>query len=338
MEAILKPKYNIAVDVIRIISIVSVIIIHTTTKILEFTKYDLINNQFILYLNQASRFAVPLFFLISAFVLELNYSETTNFLIYFKKRFSKIVLPYIFWSLIYYFIVYPGHSESFLNDLLLGHASYQLYFIPALFIFYLIFPILHHFIKFLSKKIIVFVLFIVQILLLTNDYYYSPLALPHPIGVFILNFDVLILGMLASHHCQKVLDVANKYKYILTFITILISIIIFTEGEKLYFQSNNYLFFYSNWRPLVFVYTLLFASLMYLIFNRLNFNVQLIKKISSFSFFVFFIHVIFIEIVYRNLPHWLLLSFPITFLSVLILSYLSAFIVSKIPQLSKITG
>jgi len=47
-----------------------------------------------IFLNQIARFAVPMFFMISGFVLELNYDGNTGFWQYLKKRFSRIFIPY----------------------------------------------------------------------------------------------------------------------------------------------------------------------------------------------------------------------------------------------------
>ena len=132
----MKPRLN-SIDSLRTISILAVIAIHTTTKTLEAAAYNLSLFPFSIFLNQITRFAVPLFFVISGFVLEFNHMEKINTFEYFKKRFGRIAVPYVFWSLIYYFFVYSKNSNNLLQVLLKGNASYQLYFIPALCVFYL---------------------------------------------------------------------------------------------------------------------------------------------------------------------------------------------------------
>jgi len=123
-----QKLYNPVVDILRILSILAVVIIHTTTRTLEMSHYALLKIPWTLFLNQAGRFAVPLFFMISGFVLELNYHLHESYLTYLKKRFSRIIIPYIFWSAIYYYLVYnQNHSANFLSSLLKGDASYQLY-------------------------------------------------------------------------------------------------------------------------------------------------------------------------------------------------------------------
>lgn len=334
----IEVKYNYAIDIIRSILIISVILIHCSTKSLELVKYDFLGNFLTFYLNQATRFTVPLFFFISAFVLELSHPQNLSFFPYIKQRFSKIFLPYLFWSAIYMYWVYPNPNGNFIFALLSGSASYQLYFIPALFILYLIFPFIHNHIHFLKRKIFLIILGLLQILLLANDYYFHPLNLPQPIGVFLLNFDVYILGALASKYQNEILAFLKKYYIFLIIFVVFISLFITGEAWTLYRYTKNYLTFYSNWRPLAFIYSLAVGALLFSTFNNISHNFNIIKKIASYSFFVYFIHIIYIEIIWKILPNSLLSFTLIPFLIVTLVSYLSAFLIHKIPQISKITG
>jgi surface polysaccharide O-acyltransferase-like enzyme len=338
MLAAKEEKYNPAIDLLRIFSIITVVLIHTSTKILEYFKYDLTNHPYTLFLNQGSRYAVPLFFLISAFVLELNYPKNFNYFSYLKKRFSRLFLPYLFWNLIYYYVIYTENTKNFFTSLLLGDSSYQLYFVPALFIFYLVFPLLHKLVKYFANKFIIAILAFIQIILLSIDYYFHPLPFPHPLSVFLLNFDIFILGILACHYQSKIISFVKKYRLFIISASIFLAFCLTWEGRNLYLQTNNYLSFYSNWRPGVFVYTLIFGSLLFFLFNKVNIKISLIKKFASYSFFVFFIHVILIEISWKYLSHPLLASPLVSFIVVLIPSYLLAYLVSKIPYLSRLTG
>lgn len=330
-------KYNPAIDLLRILAIISVLLIHTSTKVLELSRLDFSNHYFSFFIDQATRFAVPIFFLISAFLLELTYPRDFKYLTYIKQRFFRLFLPYLFWSLIYFYVIYPG-SNNFPLALLSGGASYQLYFIPSLFIFYLFFPLMHNCLKYFKNKYILLILAILQLLLLGNDYYLKPLPLPQPIGVFILNFDIFVLGIIASHYQKNILDFVKQYKFILTLLTIILAFAITFDAAWQYQHTNNYLFFYSNWRPLAFIYTLSISSLLFYQFSKLKISHDLIKKLSSYSFFVYFIHIIFIEIICQKLPSIFSSNTPILFLLVFIPSYLSAYLASKIPHLSRLTG
>lgn len=84
----MQKQYVKAIDALRVVSILAVVLIHTTTRTIETTHNNLTDFPFTLFLNQIARFAVPLFILISGFVLELNYQNHANYFAYLKKRLS----------------------------------------------------------------------------------------------------------------------------------------------------------------------------------------------------------------------------------------------------------
>ncbi|MDP2649244.1 MAG: acyltransferase, partial [bacterium] len=300
------------------------------------------------FFNQILRFAVPLFFMISGFVLELNYPFHQNYLTYLKKRFNRIFLPYLFWSAIYYFFVYKTHTISFLQSLLTGNASYQLYFIPALLIFYIIFPLIHRYYKFLAKPKAMIALGTVELCLLAFDYYINPLPFFYPLSIAVLNFYIFLLGMVFSHHHKVLFELIKKWKFILISLFVVLSFTVFFEGKILYMNTHNYLYVYIQWRPSILIYTLVVAGLLYAFFNGGNKFYRIIHGLSKLSFFAFFIHVIILELFWfaigNNLFHTTGGRFskfwfdPLFFLSVAALSYLFAYLIRKIPYLSKITG
>lgn len=331
-------KYNPTVDILRIISILSVVLIHVSTRDLEFDSFNLSTHFFTLFLNQIPRFAVPLFFLISAFVLELNFPQNFNYRIYLKKRFQRLFLPYLFWSALYYFFIYPNHSKNFFQVLLTGDASYQLYFIPTLFIFYLIFPLIHHYYSFLTKKNTLIILGFIEIFLLALDYYFHFISLPYPFSVLLFNFYIFILGMFFSHHQSELISFASKYKNKILISLIFLALLITAEGYLLYKITGNYLSFYSQWRPTILLYTLLIFIYFYYFFSQKKLNQTLIYFFATKTFFVFFVHVIVLEIFWKYLFHSILSFTPVYFIMVTFLSYLLAFVTSKVPYLSKVTS
>lgn len=338
MPGLKKFIYHPELDFIRIICIFSVIMIHVTTKILAISGNDLANYPFTLFLNQLSRFAVPLFFVISAFGLKLNYSQSFKYLPYLWHRLSKLFLPYLFWSLIYYYIIYPHSSDSFIKAFLVGSSSYQLYFIPSLFIFYLIFPLLLRYINIINHWLFLIFLLVVQFTLLSIDYYFKPLSFAHPINVFLLNFIYFILGILSSLHQEKILIFIKKYLKIIIPLSFVFAIYLTFEGAFRYLKTQNYLSFYSQWRPSVLIYSVTIFGLLFYLGKIIKINPKYIKKFSSYSFFVYFIHIIFIEIIQRFLPAAYLNNSLLLYFLVIIPSYLCAFLFSKISKLSKLTG
>jgi surface polysaccharide O-acyltransferase-like enzyme len=345
-----RKIYNPVIDILRIISILAVVMVHTTTRTLETSSYALTKIPWTLFLNQIARFAVPLFFMISGFVLELNYHLHESYLSYLKKRFSRIFVPYVFWSAIYYYFIYnTNHGANFLSSILKGDASYQLYFIPSLLIFYLLFPLLHKYFKIIGNKWIMIALGLIELFLLYFDYNLKPLPFYYPLSIALLNYYVFILGVSLAKNQAIFLNFIKRWKLILFFGTVIFAFLVFFEGLTGYLATHNYLTFYSSWRPSVLVYTLFFAGFTYWVFNRKLKYISVIKTLSRLSFFVFFTHVIFLEAIWygflknvveksnKTIIHAFWYD-PFYFLTVVILSFGAAFIVHKIPHLSKLTG
>jgi len=318
-----------AIDVMRLLAILAVVLVHTTTKTLNATGYDLNAYWWPLLLNQISRFAVPMFFLISGFVLELNYGHHPDYLSYLKKRLSKILVPYLFWSLIYYFFVYKNNQVPLSTTLLWGGAAYQLYFIPALMIFYLIFPLFHRLYKVLTHPLILLALGALEVFILYQDYFVRDLPYQFPISITLMAFYVFILGMVASHHQKQLLVGVKKWLWALIPLTIGLALGIFWQGRERYFLTLNIHAFYSQWRPSVMFYTITLSAVLYYLFSVTKKFPKQILSLSSLAFFVFFFHLIPVEWLWQK---------PFSFFSVTIVSFGVGYLVHKIPYLSKLTG
>jgi surface polysaccharide O-acyltransferase-like enzyme len=346
----MNKKENVfSVELLRVVSIAAVVLIHTTTRVLEFTKYDLNGFPFALFLNQAARFAVPMFFLISGFVLEHGYHHNENFLVFFKKRVDKILLPYLFWSFIYYFFVYKEHSMNFAEALISGNSSYQLYFIPTLIIFYFFFPLIHGMFRFLSKWYVLILLGILEIWLLNQDYFVNNITLPYPVSVVFFNFYIFLLGMVGSHHRKKIKIVLEEIKYLLIFGSVALAFYLYNQGKFIYYLTYNINAFYSQWRPLVLAYTIVVSGVLLYIYSKRSVNHYTIKKLARYSLFVFFVHTLIIEIVWKyfGVDFFGILRnnfigriiFDVAFFGVVTyFSFFFAYLSHKIPKLFKITG
>jgi surface polysaccharide O-acyltransferase-like enzyme len=344
------PKvYHPHIDALRLISILAVIMIHTTTRSIESTFMNLKIQTFCLFLNQSARFAVPLFFMISGYVLELSFQNNPNILVYLKKRISRIFVPYLFWSVIYYFFVYTKHNVNFPMALLTGSASYQLYFIPALILFYGIFPIIHRYVSFFSKWWAIVILTFGEVAILSADYYFRSVNVFYPIGIGLFNFLPFIIGLIAAHHSQHLFTLINKYKLHLFSATAILMFFVFFEGRTKYLSDYNYLSFYSQWRPSIFFYTIFLAASGYYVFNKIPLNQKLVKTLADSSFLVFFTHIIVLELVWKYVgkaifyTSWLHAASsiwfdPLFFLVVTVISFFSAWQIHKIKIITKIIG
>lgn len=137
----------------RVVAMLSVIMIHVTSTYINYeSKYLFLGMNLGFILNQISRFAVPLFIIISGISLGLG-SGINSPVLFYQKRAVKIGLPYLFWYVVYF--LYHNHLNftemlrggakdifPFFQGLILGQVGPHLYFIAIIFQCYLIYPIL----------------------------------------------------------------------------------------------------------------------------------------------------------------------------------------------------
>lgn len=333
--------YIKAVDALRVIAIVGVILIHTTTKPLEASHYDLVHFQLSLLLNQLSRYAVPLFIIVSGFVLELNYDFHSSYTSFFKKRVTRIAVPYVFWSLIYYFFVFNNNHDNLIEVLATGNASYQLYFIPTLCIFYLIFPLLHKIRKIILNLPVLAGLGALEIFLMDKDYFVRQFNFSDPIRISILSFFFFIVGMYLARNKDKILQFIGRSKHVLVLSVPILAYYIFNEGFSRYLKIYNIEAFYSSWRPDILIYTLVSASLLFYLFDQKSYQYKLTEVLSKLSYLVFFIHVFILEEIWKyiGVNYYTIPGFDFILFGLVVgLSFGGAYLIHKIPHLRKITG
>ena len=342
-------QYVKSIDSLRILCILAVLLIHTSTRTLETAKFDLTGFPLTIFLNQIARFAVPLFFIISGFVLETNFDQSSGYISFLKKRFSKIFIPYVFWSGVYYLFVYSQNHENFFHVLLTGDASYQLYFIPALCIFYLIFPFLHKIYKIISNKLFLILLLASQIWLLYQDYFIKEFKFDDPIRIAILGYFFFIIGIVAARNKETINLFVHKWKILLLLVTFGLGIYVFWEGISRFLTTGNYLAYYSQWRPSVLIYTIIVGLMYFHLFEKTKLQFSLVEKLSRLSFLVFLIHVIVLEAIWYCFGENLFIIFsksvigkvlfdPIFFGITVTVSFFIAYILHKIPKLYRLIG
>ena len=336
----MEKKYFHSIDILRSIAILAVVGIHTSTQTFAASGFNANDFTLSIFINQILRFAVPLFFAISGFSLTVSFKEG-NILSFYKKRVSKVILPYVIWSLFYWNFVYVNHGESFPEALLKGSASYQLYFIPSLLIFYLIFPYLMKFYNFISGKVFLITAGLIEIYLLYQDYFIKPLEINHAVKIVILNLFVFILGIIAARNYKKLLTIIEKYKIFIFSGTIIAAFYVFFEGSGLYRKNGNYLDIYSQWRPSVLIYTILIGSLLFYFFEKYKSENNFLNKVSQYSFFIYFSHIAVLEFIWHTAGKYMfhLPLFDIWFLAnVFLISLGLGFLFHKFPKVRLVSG
>ena len=132
------------IDEIRALAILAVILCHTTSMYSPFI-YDFTKLAVPGFLNTFGLLGVPLFFMISGALL-LNREYTISG--FFKKRFNRILYPFVFWMavtlLIQHFVL--GANVSQLTKIFFGLDRYT-WFVWVIMGIYLFLPVLNSFVK-----------------------------------------------------------------------------------------------------------------------------------------------------------------------------------------------
>ncbi|MDT3393875.1 MAG: acyltransferase, partial [Bacillota bacterium] len=131
-------------DCLNIVAIMAVILLHTSGTVFS---YRMDNHWLLAVLMQVIFiWAVPIFFMLSGANL-LNYSERYDTKTFFKKRWARVVVPFIFWSIVWYLYTAQQNKQGlsvikFIDNFLSGSITPTFWFFYDIIAFYLAVPFL----------------------------------------------------------------------------------------------------------------------------------------------------------------------------------------------------
>ena len=318
-------------DLLRAFAIIAVIICHVDHFFGPLTTQTQIIAQ--MTFHDIGDIGVPIFLMISgALLLNREYPSLPQFL---KKRFVRIIYPFIFWIiLILGQLYYHGYNSTFLWHVFIGEPSITWYFWTLIGI-YLFIPVLNSFIKEYELKGVEYFLaiwFITMILKTFNSY---PLWSYFNLDMFASFIGYPVLGYYLANKKFKVTD---KKMCIIGLITLIVSLAVFVYLK----YTNVSLIRYEN-LPNIFMGVGLFLLIMYLdklnAFNKIkdNFIGKAIISLSLCSYGMYFSHVIVVKALSYYNPKSNLL-FPAMFVLIVFLSWLLPYVLSKIPYVKTFSG
>jgi peptidoglycan/LPS O-acetylase OafA/YrhL len=155
-----RKAYLTELEMVRAFGIIAVIMIHATSFAVVDSDPNTVLYLIMLSLNTLSQFAVPFFIMISGLSLFYNYYDKPlnikTVKDFYMKRITKIMLPFLIFSFIYYAVfIYYRHdftsfdqfssyflSRDFLIKLIIGKTYAHMYFIFIVIQCYLLFPLI----------------------------------------------------------------------------------------------------------------------------------------------------------------------------------------------------
>lgn len=277
---------QIGIATLRILATFSVIMIHVSGPlVVNFGNISMIDWNIANFFDSISRYSVPVFFMISGALLLNKDYELVNFL---KRRFGKILPPFLIWLLIYSFTNRYVFSEEvfdfmkIMKDVFFGSEDH-LWFVYSLLGVYLAVPILRKWIKHANKKEILYVLIIWLITIVltipTLKNYFPKIDLTYFsgfIGYFILGYYLSLF----------------QIKRIIPIMLIILGVIITIFGTY-YFTVKNSEFYYYFYEYLC-LNTLMVSSGMFMLCNKISSSdrkvVLVVEQVNQTCFGIYLMH------------------------------------------------
>lgn len=148
-----QPPTHISwIELVRAYAIILVVIVHTSAPPLY--AYNSVPRSYWLTADLFDSFArpcVPLFIMVSGYLL-LDPRKDEPLGTFFRKRFTKVCVPYVFWAFFYIWWRWSFHGEHFTpatvgRELIGGRAYYHLFFMNVIIGLYLLTPLLRAYVK-----------------------------------------------------------------------------------------------------------------------------------------------------------------------------------------------
>ena len=300
------------INYLRAIAIIAVLIIHTTDGVVLVNKLTEMTFTLI-YLEELSRFAVPMFIFISGFVLHNRYVSDLPMNEFYTKRFLVILLPYIFFSILYNIIgtftkheaiiPHPEFSSltlNSINSILNFNAAGHFWYIKLILTFYIFYPIIIAYYETIKKHFGIYTLvtlFLSIVIMYLFGWFVYPLdfTLGSPLRFLIF----FLFGIYVNDNYEQIsrnLERMSLKKVILLIISI-ISLPIFSMffwiDIRCGTQFTNPIPYYAQ---LISISTailniFIFVFCLYLILYYKP-KIRILQEIGEYSYGIFMVHVI----------------------------------------------
>jgi surface polysaccharide O-acyltransferase-like enzyme len=334
------------INSLKLISLLAVIILHTAAIPLEQYGHVTINTWLVAdFYNGLVRFAVPVFVMITGSLLLHREYELGDFL---KKRLTRILTPFLFWSLVYITYSWCNEDLVFSNSdlwanvkqvlhLLKNGASYHLWYVYMLIGLYFFIPVISKFVRNATKREIEYFLIVWLIVMFFAQPYLSRFNPQFDIHYFVGYAGYLVLG----HYLT--FNVTNRnYMGTGMFVLFLLMLILIVMGTYvLYKAQHNQTLLYEPLNPAV---VLLASSIFLMIrFNKLrvpHFITAAKDFTCRYNFGIYLSHALILylldDILGINYNFCTpLIAIPATAVICFLLSLLLVWLLSKIPFVGK---
>ncbi|MEO7215761.1 acyltransferase family protein [Mucilaginibacter sp.] len=343
-----KSKNVSWINNLRLIGMFAVVVLHTASPLLfNYKTVPLGNWMAADVYNATVRFAVPVFVMITGALLLGKDYELGDFL---KKRLGRLLLPFLFWSLVY--VGYQWYEEIiYFNGGILGNinlvlhqlkigSSYHLWYVYLLVGLYLIIPIISKFVRNASEKELLYFLAIWVITILISSPYLTRFETAVELRYFSGYIGYLVLGYYLANKQFNFPGVA----FIAVLVFICFAIIITIGTYYLEVRTNELsTYFYEPVGPFV----VMLSASAFLIAKNVRVKIapkleRILANAGKFTLGIYFVHALILNILVLNGVSYAIfnpwLSIPLVALLCFVISWLLIWLMSKVPVLKHLTG
>ncbi|MDZ8187845.1 MAG: acyltransferase [Nostoc sp. ChiSLP02] len=295
---------DLSFQALRGIAIIAVVAIHASNRGKLFIHDDLfsLNYELTLIFREFINYAVAIFIFISGYFAPTNYfSQVSDYLIFYKKRLTRLLIPYLFWC---FFIIlflksaYNWNLFKIFINITTGRVEGPYYFIIVLTQLIVLTPFLISSIKSIAKSILWLSLTPLTVVVL----YFSELYFKHEIN---FPWNAISFSTWMTFYYFGML--AKNYKKIIYFGETRIGTVIFLYIASLFFSIIESLYLYKVFKAddlagsQLKISSILYSFCLILLFislrKRIKFWPKILVILGEFSFGIYLIHILVLEVI-----------------------------------------
>ncbi|MES3703618.1 acyltransferase [Staphylococcus arlettae] len=297
-------KYYDEIPVIRAVAAMLVVAIHTVNSIAYSASTGGFTSEPLGYINQLARLGTPVFAVISGFLLTISVVDRGFSMSHFaKSRFTKILIPYIIWSIFYllYRAFYLHNLEpdgELVNYFVYGKANFHLYFILTVIQFYVLFPFIHRFKKGWPLIVAFLILTVINVLWIKVQ--------PVSLGIesldrfvndkmFILNWiSFFMFGIVYAKFYDEIKALIFKYQKVLWVIIFILFVDLFVSIDLENLHGSAHI---SN---LIYIpFFIVFLNYLYVWIKQDKILLKTFTLIGNYSMGIYLVHYVGIQFMKR---------------------------------------
>lgn len=341
---------------LRVFALICVIIIHVSAPSVQLFYPPLENYWWVANIYDSfSRASVPLFIMITGALLLSREITLKTFL---KKRFLRIIPPFLFWSFAYVVLnhflylsditIIRDQYIGFIAHLFSGPIDFHLWYVYLLICLILLIPILNKWILNSTEKDILYVLIIWGIILLIkSDFVDKHLYDNLKLSYFSFFPGYLVLGYYLANSAKfnmlnKITSIKRKEVYLSVLFILTWGITVYaTYSASL--QKGSLDEYYYEYISINIVFASIF---LFLLFKNIHIKnphlTKLIQAFDKYSYGIYLAHLIVLRVIFyywlswsEPMPYSTLIGIPLVTIIILCGSFILVYLVNKIPFIGK---